>query len=44
MILISYDMTIIDLIAASTNAFVGALLARRPDHFRGYTRIGIVLL
>jgi uncharacterized membrane protein YeiH len=38
------DFTIIDLIAASTNAFVGALLARRPDHYRGYTRIGIVLL
>jgi uncharacterized membrane protein YeiH len=36
--------TIIDLIAASTNAFVGALLARRPDHYRNFTRIGIVLL
>ncbi len=36
--------TIIDLIAATTNAFVGALLARRPDHYRNYTRIGIVLL
>ncbi|MCW4025439.1 MAG: TRIC cation channel family protein [Candidatus Bathyarchaeota archaeon] len=32
------------MIAASTNAFAGALLARRPDHYKGYTRIGIVLL
>jgi uncharacterized membrane protein YeiH len=40
----SFNLTAIDLIAASTNAFVGALLARRPDHYRGYTRIGIVLL
>jgi hypothetical protein len=31
MILMS-AFTIIDLIAASTNAFNGALLARRPDH------------
>jgi uncharacterized membrane protein YeiH len=36
--------TIIDLIAATTNAFVGALLARQPDHYRNFTRIGIVLL
>jgi uncharacterized membrane protein YeiH len=42
--IISADFTIIDLIAASTNAFVGALLARRPDHYRNYTRLGIVLL
>ena len=28
------DFTLIDLIAASTNAFNGALLARRPDHYR----------
>ena len=38
------DFVIIDLIAATTNAFNGALLARRPTHYRHYTLIGIVLL
>jgi uncharacterized membrane protein YeiH len=36
--------TIIDLIAASTNALNGALLARRPDHYKHYTAVGIVLM
>ena len=36
--------TIIDLIAASTNALNGALLARRPDHYKHYTTVGIVLM
>lgn len=36
--------TLIDLIAATTNAFNGALLARRPDHWRHYTTIGIIML
>jgi uncharacterized membrane protein YeiH len=36
--------TIIDLIAATTNAFNGALLARRPDHYKHYTVVGIILL
>lgn len=36
--------TIIDLIAASTNAFNGAMLARQPDHFRHWTVVGIILL
>ena len=35
---------IIDLIAATTNAFNGALLARRPTHYRNYTVVGILLL
>jgi uncharacterized membrane protein YeiH len=35
---------IIDLIAASTNSFNGALLARRPDHYRHFTIIGVILL
>ena len=35
---------VIDLIAATTNAFNGALLARRPTHYRNYTRVGIVIL
>src|SRR5215469_5163502 len=36
--------TIIDLIAASTNALNGALLARRPDHYKNYTVVGIILM
>jgi uncharacterized membrane protein YeiH len=38
------DFTIIDLIAATTNAFNGALLARQPSHYRKYTTVGIVLI
>lgn len=41
----SWDgFTIIDLIAATTNALNGALLARRPDHYKNYTMVGIVLM
>ena len=36
--------TTIDLIAASTNALNGALLARRPDHYRNFTVVGIILM
>jgi uncharacterized membrane protein YeiH len=35
---------IIDLIAATTNAFNGALLARRPDHYKHFTLVGVILL
>ncbi|WP_242616400.1 trimeric intracellular cation channel family protein [Microterricola gilva] len=38
------DQTLFDLIAASTNALNGALLARRPDHFRNFTFVGILLM
>jgi uncharacterized membrane protein YeiH len=38
------DFAILNLIAATTNAFNGALLARRPTHYRHYTLVGIVLL
>ena len=38
------DFTTIDLIAASTNALNGALLARRPDHYRNFTVVGIILM
>ena len=38
------NFTTIDLIAASTNAVNGALLARRPDHFKQFTVIGIMLM
>ena len=31
------NFTIIDLIAATTNAFNGALLARQPSHYRRFT-------
>jgi uncharacterized membrane protein YeiH len=34
----------ISLIAATTNAFNGALLARRPDHYKHFTFIGIIIL
>ncbi len=37
-------MGIISLIAATTNAFNGALLARRPDHYKHFTVIGVVIL
>ena len=38
------DFTTLDLIAASTNALNGALLARRPDHFKNFTVIGVLLM
>jgi len=36
--------TIIDLVAASTNAFNGALLCRRASHYRNYTVVGVILM
>ena len=38
------DFTTIDLIAASTNSLNGALLARRPDHYKNWTVVGILLM
>ena len=38
------SFTAIDLIAASTNALNGALLARRPDHYRNFTVVGVLLM
>jgi uncharacterized membrane protein YeiH len=38
------DFTSIDLIAATTNALNGALLARRPDHYKNFTIVGILLM
>ena len=38
------NFTALDLIAASTNALNGALLARRPDHYRNWTVVGILLM
>lgn len=40
----SGDFALIDLIAASTNALNGALLARRPDHYRNFTVVGVLLM
>jgi uncharacterized membrane protein YeiH len=40
----SGNFTSIDLVAASTNALNGALLARRPDHYKQYTVVGILLM
>ncbi len=37
-------MGTVSLIAATTNAFNGALLARRPDHYRHFTLVGVILL
>jgi uncharacterized membrane protein YeiH len=37
------SFTTIDLIAASTNAFTGAILVTRPDHRRNWTTLGIIL-
>jgi uncharacterized membrane protein YeiH len=37
-------MGVLSLIAATTNAFNGALLARRPDHYRHFTVAGIIIL
>lgn len=38
------DFTTLDLIAATTNALNGALLARRPDHYRNFTIVGVLLM
>ena len=38
------SFTTIDLIAATTNALNGALLARRPDHYRNFTVVGVLLM
>ncbi len=38
------SFTAIDLIAATTNAFAGALLCLRPSHYRKYTVVGIVAI
>ena len=35
---------VISLIAATTNAFNGALLARRPDHYKNFTVAGVIIL
>ena len=38
------DFTTLDLIAASVNALNGALLSRRPDHYKNFTAVGIMLM
>ena len=38
------SFTTLDLIAATTNALNGALLARRPDHYKNFTIVGVILM
>ena len=38
------SFTTLDLICAGTNALNGALLARRPDHYKNFTVVGIMLM
>jgi uncharacterized membrane protein YeiH len=38
------SFTTLDLIAASTNALNGALLVRRPDHYKNFTIVGVLLM
>jgi uncharacterized membrane protein YeiH len=38
------SFVIIDLIAATTNAFNGAILARQPSHYRKFTVVGILAI
>jgi len=38
------NFTAVDLVAATTNALNGALLARRPDHYKRFTVVGILLM
>lgn len=38
------DDTLINLIAAGTNALNGAILCRRPDHYRNFTVVGVLLM
>src|SRR4029453_13060748 len=38
------SLVLIDLIAATPNAFNGAILASRPDHRRNWTTVGIILI
>jgi hypothetical protein len=39
-----HESSTLDLIAAGTNALNGALLARRPDYYKNFTVIGIILM
>jgi uncharacterized membrane protein YeiH len=41
---LSGDFTTVDLIAASTNALNGALLSRRPDHYKNFTVVGVLCM
>ena len=38
------SLVLIDLLAATTNAFNGAILASRRDHRRNWTIVGIILI
>lgn len=36
--------TLVNLLAAGTNALNGAILCRRPDHYRNFTVVGVLLM
>jgi len=38
------SISTLDLIAAGANALYGALLSRRPDHYKNYTVVGVLLM
>src|SRR5262245_65992929 len=38
------SFTSLDLLAATMSALNGALLCRRPDHFKRYTVVGVLLM
>jgi hypothetical protein len=38
------NFTSLDLLAAAMSALNGALLCRRPDHFKRFTVVGVLLL
>ena len=38
------NFTTVDLVAASTNALNGALLCRRPDHYKNFTIVGVLAM
>src|SRR5262245_35172748 len=38
------DFTSLDLLAAAVSALNGALLCRRPDHFKRFTVVGVLLM
>jgi uncharacterized membrane protein YeiH len=38
------NFTTLDLIAAAANALNGAMLSRRPDHYKNYTIVGVMLM
>lgn len=38
------EETLLDLLASSTNALSSAILVRRPDHYRNFTMVGVLVI